>query len=138
VGTVTADATRLQQLFENLFRNSVEHGSTNDRRAERAGDTAEHGSHAADTLTVSLGRLDDDEGFYLADDGPGIDPERRDRIFELGHTDADGGSGLGLAIVREITDAHGWTVTVTASDSGGARFDIRTNADVTPESPVPQ
>jgi PAS domain S-box-containing protein len=138
VGTVTADATRLQQLFENLFRNSVEHGSTSDGRAERAGDTAEHGSHAADTLTVSLGRLDDDEGFYLADDGPGIDPERRDRIFELGHTDANDGSGLGLAIVREITNAHGWTVTVTASDSGGARFDIRTNADVTPESPVPR
>jgi len=88
-------------------------------------------------VTVSIGRLDADEGCYVADDGPGSDPERRDRIFEFGHTDADGGSALGLAIVRGIADLHGWAVDVTESDAGGARFEVRTDADVTPESPVP-
>jgi signal transduction histidine kinase len=43
-GTVRADESRLTQVFENLFPNSVEHGSTNNRRAERAGDSVEHGS----------------------------------------------------------------------------------------------
>jgi len=43
-GTVEADESRLTQVFENLFRNSVEHGSTESRRAERAGDSVEHGS----------------------------------------------------------------------------------------------
>jgi len=134
-GTVTADETRLQQLLENLFRNSVEHGST-DSRVE-SGDSVEHGStenrrgsagdsveHTPGGVTVSIGRLDDAEGFFVADDGPGIPPDRRERVFELGHTDAEDGSGLGLAIVREIADAHGWAVHVTESEAGGARFDV--------------
>jgi signal transduction histidine kinase len=101
----------------------VEHGSTDDARAGG--------------LTVRVGPLDV-EGFYVADNGPGIDPSRRDRIFELGHTDADGGSGLGLAIVREIADAHGWAVDVTDGADGGARFELRTNADVAADSSVPR
>jgi PAS domain S-box-containing protein len=122
-GTVTADETRLQQLLENLFRNSVEHGSTSNRH-ERADDTVEHGSTG---VTVSIGRLDDAEGFFVADDGPGIPPDRRERVFELGHTDVEDGSGLGLAIVREIADAHEWAVHVTESEAGGARFDVHTD-----------
>ncbi|WP_251342197.1 PAS domain-containing sensor histidine kinase [Haloplanus halophilus] len=115
-GTVTADETRLQQLLENLFANSVEHGSTDGR------------TQSGDGVTVTLGPLDGDEGFYVADDGPGIPPERRERVFELGHTDDDDGSGLGLAIVREIADAHGWEVVVTESEAGGARFEVVTDA----------
>jgi PAS domain S-box-containing protein len=121
-GTVTADETRLQQLLENLFRNSVEHGSTSSR--PQADDSVEHGSTG---VTVSIGRLDDAEGFFVADDGPGIPPDRRERVFELGHTDAEDGSGLGLAIVREIADAHEWAVHVTESETGGARFDVDTD-----------
>ena len=37
------------------------------------------------------------------------------------------GSGLGLAIVRRIAQAHGWTVSVTDADGGGARFEFRTD-----------
>jgi PAS domain S-box-containing protein len=106
VGTVAADRTRLQQLLENLFDNAATHGG--------------------DGVTVSLGRLDDDEGFYVADDGPGISPDRRDRVFEPGHTDAADGSGLGLAIVREIATAHDWGLTVVASATGGTRFEVVT------------
>ena len=65
------------------------------------------------------------------DDGTGIAPDERDRIFERfvrleEARDRDsGGSGLGLAIVREIALAHGATVVVTESQLGGARFELR-------------
>jgi PAS domain S-box-containing protein len=111
-GTVTADRTRLQQLLENLFRNSVEHGST---------------ALGNGGVSVTVGPLDDHAGFVVADDGPGIAPDRREAAFELGHTDDDGGSGLGLAIVREIAEAHGWQVELTASADGGARFEVVTD-----------
>ena len=130
----------------NLFRNCVEHGSTSSRTASddsvehgstgnrpRADDSAERSSagdrtefdntvkHDGDDVTVTVGPTDDGEGFYLEDDGTGIDPEARDRIFESGYSGGSG-TGLGLAIVERIADAHGWEVTATDSETGGARF----------------
>ncbi|MGB9985469.1 PAS domain S-box protein [Salarchaeum japonicum] len=100
--TVHADESRLRQLFGNLIRNAVEHGGTD--------------------VTVTVGDLDD--GFYVEDDGPGIPESERPQVFDTGHTTTKDGTGFGLSIVREIVDAHGWTVTVTDSESGGARFEI--------------
>jgi len=108
--TLRADEFRLQQLLENLFRNSVEHGAT----AEAEDD---------ESVRVRVGDLED--GFYVADDGPGIPPETRGEIFESGFTTEEGGTGFGLAIVRDIVQAHGWEITVGESEAGGARFDIR-------------
>jgi len=128
---VTADDGRLTQLFENLFRNSVEHGSTDNRT--QSGDSIDHGQsrpttdgatngHADPGVTVTVGGMPD--GFYVADDGPGIpEPERAD-VFEAGYSTADDGTGFGLDIVREIVEAHGWTIAVTESEAGGARFEI--------------
>ena len=99
-----ADPSRLRQLLENLYRNAIEHGGTD--------------------VTVTVGRLPDGDGFYVADDGPGIPPEARDEVFESGYSTADGGTGFGLAIVGEIVDAHGWEIAVTESEGGGARFEI--------------
>jgi signal transduction histidine kinase len=99
---VRADRARLRQLLENLFRNAVEHGG--------------------DDVTVTVGRLPD--GFFVADDGPGIPAEQRDSVFEDGYSTADDGTGFGLSIVTSIVEAHGWEITVTGSDSGGARFEI--------------
>ncbi|WP_083861932.1 response regulator [Halogeometricum pallidum] len=135
--TVRADETRLRQLFENLVRNAVEHGSTGHRTM--SGDAVEHGStgsqaspddaveHGDGTVTVSVGNLTD--GFYVADDGPGISAEDRDKVFEHGYSTERDGTGYGLAIVREIADAHGWEVRVTESADGGARFEV-TGVDV--------
>ncbi|MEF8976962.1 MAG: PAS domain S-box protein [Halapricum sp.] len=107
--TIEADPDGIHRLFENLFRNSIEHGSTDDEcRA-----------------TVHVGVLEGGDGFYVADDGPGIDPADRDRVFESGFSTVSGGTGYGLSIVREIAQAHDWTVGVTESASGGARFEIR-------------
>ena len=100
--TIRADRSRLQQLLENLIRNAVEHGS---------GD-----------VTVTVGALD--TGFYVADDGPGIPADERESVFDTGYSTAADGTGFGLSIVRQIADAHGWTITLTESETGGARFEI--------------
>ena len=108
-----ASESRLQQLFENLFRNSVEHGSTDGR------------------LTVTVGVIDGEDvgadravGFAVADDGDGIPEDLRDRVFTAGETTHEDGTGFGLAIVKSISEAHGWTVDLTSSADGGARFEL--------------
>ena len=55
---------------------------------------------------------------------------RRESVFESGYSTDDDGTGFGLAIVEEIANAHGWRVTVTESETDGARFEI-TGVDVT-------
>jgi len=115
---IRADQGRLQQLIENLARNAVEHGSTNDRT--ESDDDTDHGND----VTVTVGDVDDGSGFYVADDGPGIREEDRERVFERGYSSTEEGTGFGLAIVAEIADAHGWEVTVTDGSEGGARFEV--------------
>ena len=100
--TVLANRSRLHQLFENLFRNAVEHGGPG--------------------VTVTVGACDG--GFYVADDGRGIPAELRGELFEPGSSGGSGGVGLGLSIVRRVAKAHGWTVSVTESAEGGARFEV--------------
>ena len=118
--TVIADESRLQQLLENLLRNAVEHGSTSSQ--PQADDSVEHGG---DGITVSVGALTDDTGFYVADDGRGITEADAERLFEPGYSTSEDGTGLGLAIVKDIADAHGWEISITESDAGGVRFEIR-------------
>jgi PAS domain S-box-containing protein len=119
--TIEADRSRLVRLFENLFRNSVEHGSTNGRR--QSDDPVEHGGTDTDGgITVTVGELSD--GFFVADDGKGITESDADEVFDSGYTTDSEGTGFGLAIVRRIAEAHGWGVDVTESEDGGARFEI--------------
>lgn len=99
---IQADKSRMRQLLENLFRNAVEHGG--------------------DDVTVTVGELPD--GFYVEDDGPGIPPEKRDEVFDAGFSTNADGTGFGLRIVKEISDAHGWAVSVIEGSNGGARFEI--------------
>ena len=72
---------------------------------------------------VTVGDLED--GFYVADNGPGIPAEHRETVFEPGYSTRDDGTGFGLAIVQDVADAHDWTVRVTESEMGGTRFEIR-------------
>ncbi|MFC6753048.1 PAS domain-containing protein [Halorubrum tibetense] len=130
--TIRGDRSRIQQVFENLFRNSVEHGSTSNRT--QSGDSVEHGSTSsraepddsvehgftsetsrtagsmADSAAPTIAVTATDGGFIVADDGPGIDPENRSDVFESGFTTSDHGTGYGLDIVREIVESHGWRV----------------------------
>ena len=100
--TVRADREQLLELFENLFRNAIEHGG--------------------DDVTVRVGTLND--GFYVEDDGPGFPTDGREKVLEMGYTTETQGTGLGLGIVTEIVDAHKWEVRVTDSTDGGARIEI--------------
>lgn len=100
--TILADRSRLHQLIGNLLRNAVEQGG--------------------EAVTVTIG--DRRDGFYVADDGPGIPPDAREKVFETGYSTRDNGTGFGLNIVHEIATAHGWTVRIAESSDGGARFDL--------------
>ena len=105
--TVEGDRDRLRHIFENLFRNAIEHGG--------------------DDVTIALGALDGEHaGFYIADDGPGVPEEDREQVFKAGYSSETQGTGFGLSIVAEIAAAHDWSVTVTESDTGGARFEFET------------
>ena len=60
----------------------------------------------------------------IADDGPGIPDELKDRVFNAFFTTKAQGSGLGLAIVRKIVDAHDGRIDVAAGPGGGTRFTV--------------
>ena len=112
---LAAEPDRLRQLLENLFRNAAE--------------------HAGPDATVTVGPIqpfhtttrateDGGSGFYVADDGPGIPEDKRDKVLDFGFSTASRGTGFGLAIVSQIADAHGWATTVTEGLDGGARFEF--------------
>ncbi|AZH24844.1 PAS domain S-box protein [Haloplanus aerogenes] len=122
---IDADPDRLRELLANLFRNSVEHGSTGSRT--EAGDAVEH---AGDDVHVRVQPLDFTAGFAVEDDGPGIPEDEREDVFEHGFTTAEEGTGFGLAIVEQIAEAHGWSVSVTDGRDGGARFEFRVDENV--------
>lgn len=100
--TIRADQMRAVELFENLFRNAIEHGGSD--------------------VTVTVGELD--SGFYVEDDGPGIPRDERADVLEAGYSTADSGTGFGLSIVDQIATGHGWTTTVTDSAVGGVRIEF--------------
>jgi len=131
-----ADPERLLRLLENLFRNAIEHGADGDDSDDgdpiAAGLPDDYGDDepsesVLDGLSITVGELTDAEGFYVADNGDGIPEAEREDVFEAGVSSSGTGSGLGLAIVRRIAQAHGWTVSVTDADGGGARFEFRTD-----------
>ena len=103
IGRVSADATRLRQALENLFRNAVDHAGPG--VAIEIGPRTEAGGH----------------GIYVADDGPGVPPEVRGSLFDSGFSTADS-SGIGLAIVDRIVDARDWEIDVHNDD--GAVFEV--------------
>ncbi|MFY4811801.1 PAS domain S-box protein [Haloarcula sp. AONF1] len=110
VRPIRADESRLRQLFENLVRNAIEHGG--------------------DDVTVTVGELAD--GFYVADDGHGIPVADHGDVFDAGYSTAAEGTGFGLSIVKQVADAHGWTVRVVSGTDGGARFEF-TDVDTVSE-----
>ncbi|MFC3957690.1 PAS domain S-box protein [Halovivax cerinus] len=130
-GTLSADRSRLCELFTNLFRNVVEHAITDDRGpTDRDSSAVEDADRSRDESAreIRVGWLESGSnrptgspGFFVEDDGPGL-PDAD--VLDAGVTTEPDGTGIGLAIVGEIVQAHGWTLTVGESTSGGARFEI--------------
>jgi len=80
---------------------------------------------AIDLIPTSTRAADDTyRGFFVADDGPGIDDEIQNDILEWGFTTTAEGTGFGLAIVSQIAEVHEWDISVTRSYEGGARFEF--------------
>ena len=104
-----ADEFRLEQVFRNLFENSL--------------------AACADPVRIDIrcapAEIDGDPALQVTirDNGPGIPPEVRGRIFEPFFTTKSRGSGLGMPICRRIVEAHGGTLDVI-DDPGGAAFQI--------------
>ena len=101
---IRADREQLTRIFENLFRNAVQ--------------------HAGPDVTVRVETLASGRGFYIADDGDGIPSDDRSAVLEAGVSGDGDGTGLGLAIVSSLAEAHGWKLAVTESASGGAQFEF--------------
>jgi signal transduction histidine kinase len=102
------DSTRLRQAFDNLLRNALE--------AQPDGGMIKVTGHRNGTQL----RLD------FADGGPGVPPDRRDSLFEFGHSTKKGGSGIGLALSQLIMEAHGGSLQyLNGSGAGrGATFSV--------------
>jgi signal transduction histidine kinase len=108
--TVPVDPFRLEQVFRNVFENAL--AACRDpvrlavvcRAAELEGRSA---------LAVSV-----------RDNGPGLNAEQRQRLFEPFYTTKTKGTGLGMAIVRRIVEAHGGQVALGPGAGGGAEIVI--------------
>ena len=110
-GRVSGDPKHLARLVGNLLDNAVRHAGTK--------------------VAVALGEEGETVVLRVDDDGAGVAPEERERIFgrfvrlQESRDRDSGGSGLGLAIVEEVAGAHGATVAVLEAPLGGARFEVR-------------
>ena len=98
-----------------------------DRIAQVLGNLLANACRVADTVRVSVVRLGDDVVVDVTDDGPGVAPGDRERIFERmvrldeGRDRHAGGVGLGLPVARGIAEAHGGSLTCVDAPAG-ARF----------------
>lgn len=87
-------------------------------------------------VTVTVRQDAHSTTFTVADQGPGIPPQYRDRAFQLfqrlvpGQTDDPAGTGLGLPLARKIAELHGGTLSLDAAPGPGARFTLRLPLDL--------
>lgn len=104
---IEGDARLLRRLLRNLLENAARHGQP--------------------PVQVVVSRQEDRAVIAVSDQGQGIAPEERERVFEpfhrpAGRNEAGGGWGLGLALVQQIARRHGGQVTCEGSATGGSRF----------------
>jgi two-component system sensor histidine kinase PilS (NtrC family) len=108
------DADQLRQVLWNLLINAAQ--------ALGAGP----GGGGSGRIEVACGASADGGAVLsVADDGPGIDPADRPRLFTPFFTTKSDGTGLGLATIHRIVDAHGGSVAVEGERGQGARFTVR-------------
>jgi len=123
VEMVTADPRRLRQILINLVDNAFKHG----------------GDQAA--VTVAARPVAGGVELSVADTGPGVPPQHRDRIFEpfvvLERPIPRRGVGLGLALVRRLVGLHGGTVRIDDDAGRGARFVIHLPSGAAPSTELP-
>jgi len=112
---IEGDATRLRQLIDNLLDNSIKY-------TDRGG-----------RIQITLEKTDRGIRLVIADSAPGVAEQHHEKLFERlfrvesSRNRALGGAGLGLALCRRIAEAHGGTITATASPLGGLQITVNLN-----------
>ena len=112
--TVEADPLQMRQLMQNLIGNAIKF----------------HRPGVAPLVRVSAAAppRPDAVAFSVTDNGIGIEPEYRERIFRvferLHPRDVYAGTGIGLALCRKIVERHGGTISVEDGPDGGTRFTV--------------
>ena len=120
---VRADGERFQQVLFNLVENAIKYG-------KQAGHVIV-GARAAPPKKIEV---------WVQDDGPGIPPESKDRVFERfyrvdrARSRETGGTGLGLAIVKHIVQAHGGEVGLKSELGKGSTFSFTLMQDDSADS----
>ena len=110
-GRLQGDEVLLRQAFSNLLRNAVEACSL----------------AAIGPTVVIASEMDRDQGvsnITVDDNGPGIEPSARERVFQPFFTSKRNGTGLGLALVQKIIVFHNGRITAGASALGGASLRV--------------
>jgi PAS domain S-box-containing protein len=107
------DVERVSRIVSNLLANAIRHTPIGGR------------------VRVGLSAGDGAAALSVADSGPGVPPEHRDRVFGRFRSGLDGdgrasgaGAGLGLAIVREFVELHGGEISLSDAPDGGALFTV--------------
>jgi signal transduction histidine kinase len=103
---VEGDAGRLRQVFANLLQNA----------AQAQGEGEVRLAAESDGSAVRV---------RVEDDGPGVAPEVRERLFDLFVTGKANGTGLGLALCRRLVERHGGTVALVPEQRKGSTFEVR-------------
>ncbi|MCC6847143.1 MAG: hypothetical protein IT294_01485 [Deltaproteobacteria bacterium] len=114
-----ADASRLKQALVNLVLNAIQASPVGKTVWVETRATAE----AAEGPYVEV---------VVRDEGPGVAPEMRERVFEPFVTTKENGTGLGLSVTRQIVADHGGTIAIESAPSGGAMFAVRMPLVVAP------
>jgi signal transduction histidine kinase len=115
-----ADPARLRQLVANLLDNASRHSPT------------------GGSVSITAGRDHDRWVLEVQDQGPGIAPADRERVFEpfgtLAAADGGGGTGLGLAIARWVTDLHGGSIAFVDPEPGQTGARVRVSLPLEPSN----
>ncbi|MFA5826250.1 MAG: sensor histidine kinase N-terminal domain-containing protein [Gallionellaceae bacterium] len=108
---VNGDSTSLTEMLNNLIDNAIRYTHTNGQ------------------ITVGLNAAEHGAELYVEDNGPGIEPQHRERVFERFYRilgSGQSGSGLGLSIVAEVAKRHSAELKLDAGSGGiGTRISIR-------------
>lgn len=107
-GSVIAsvDVDQFRQVLWNLLKNAIQASPT------------------GSTIGIGIEERGDTAVLSVMDEGAGIDPAQRDRIFDMFYSERTHGAGIGLALVRQIVDAHGGTIEAESNSGRGATFRV--------------
>jgi signal transduction histidine kinase len=112
--TLLADRQLLKQVLVNLTENAVAAVRESGRPETRVRVWARRSPRASDRLEIRV-----------EDNGPGVEHQRRETVFEPYQTTRQQGTGLGLAIVKKIVLDHGGEIHIEESELGGAAFVVQ-------------